>query len=290
MDELEIFEKYLKDEVLTPEAREEIATLFQAKVNEKVAIEAEALKKEMDEVLLQKEEELDELKKQAEDLINGEANKIHDEQETFKKELEDEYLKEAEKQYEDLVVKTSNYIDESAKEIVKQNKVKIYNAVMVEKCKSLISGIKKVFEENDIELPEPEADTVQDLYEKIDELEDKVDSLIQDKTELQQENEELEKALVFIKNTDDLSEMDKQKCLNMMDGIQTESIQDFKSKLNLIKKNLITEKRSYFRKEEVDDVEDKVEDDKSEKENDEDKISQSDIETIMQGLKLLCNK
>ncbi len=290
MDELEIFEKYLKDEVLTPEAREEIATLFQAKVNEKVAIEAEALKKEMDEVLLQKEEELDELKKQAEDLINGEANKIHDEQETFKKELEDEYLKEAEKQYEDLVVKTSNYIDESAKELVKQNKVKIYNAVMVEKCKSLISGIKKVFEENDIELPEPEADTVQDLYEKIDELEDKVDSLIQDKTELQQENEELEKALVFIKNTDDLSEMDKQKCLNMMDGIQTESIQDFKSKLNLIKKNLITEKRSYFRKEEVDDVEDKVEDDKSEKENDEDKISQSDIETIMQGLKLLCNK
>jgi hypothetical protein len=290
MDELEIFEKYLKDEVLTPEAREEIATLFQAKVNEKVAIEAEALKKEMDEVLLQKEEELDELKKQAEDLINGEANKIHDEQETFKKELEDEYLKEAEKQYEDLVVKTSNYIDESAKELVKQNKVKIYNAVMVEKCKSLISGIKKVFEENDIELPEPEADTVQDLYEKIDELEDKIDSLIQDKTELQQENEELEKALVFIKNTDDLSEMDKQKCLNMMDGIQTESIQDFKSKLNLIKKNLITEKRSYFRKEEVDDVEDKVEDDKSEKENDEDKISQSDIETIMQGLKLLCNK
>ena len=290
MDELEIFEKYLKDEVLTPEAREEIATLFQAKVNEKVAIEAEALKKEMDEVLLQKEEELDELKKQAEDLINGEANKIHDEQETFKKEIEDEYLKEAEKQYEDLVVKTSNYIDESAKELVKQNKVKIYNAVMVEKCKSLISGIKKVFEENDIELPEPEADTVQDLYEKIDELEDKVDSLIQDKTELQQENEELEKALVFIKNTDDLSEMDKQKCLNMMDGIQTESIQDFKSKLNLIKKNLITEKRSYFRKEEVDDVEDKVEDDKSEKENDEDKISQSDIETIMQGLKLLCNK
>lgn len=290
MDELEIFEKYLKDEVLTPEAREEIATLFQAKVNEKVAIEAEALKKEMDEVLLQKEEELDELKKQAEDLINGEANKIHDEQETFKKELEDEYLKEAEKQYEDLVVKTSNYIDESAKELVKQNKVKIYNAVMVEKCKSLISGIKKVFEENDIELPEPEADTVQDLYEKIDELEDKVDSLIQDKTELQQENEELEKALVFIKNTDDLSEMDKQKCLNMMDGIQTESIQDFKSKLNLIKKNLITEKRSYFRKEEVDDVEDKVEDDKSEKENGEDKISQSDIETIMQGLKLLCNK
>lgn len=290
MDELEIFEKYLKDEVLTPEAREEIATLFQAKVNEKVAIEAEALKKEMDEVLLQKEEELDELKKQAEDLINGEANKIHDEQETFKKELEDEYLKEAEKQYEDLVVKTSNYIDESAKELVKQNKVKIYNAVMVEKCKSLISGIKKVFEENDIELPEPEADTVQDLYEKIDELEDKVDSLIQDKTELQQENEELEKALVFIKNTDDLSEMDKQKCLNMMDGIQTESIQDFKSKLNLIKKNLITEKRSYFRKEEVDDVEDKVEDDKSEKENVEDKISQSDIETIMQGLKLLCNK
>lgn len=290
MDELEIFEKYLKDEVLTPEAREEIATLFQAKVNEKVAIEAEALKKEMDEVLLQKEEELDELKKQAEDLINGEANKIHDEQETFKKELEDEYLKEAEKQYEDLVVKTSNYIDESAKELVKQNKVKIYNAIMVEKCKSLISGIKKVFEENDIELPEPEADTVQDLYEKIDELEDKIDSLIQDKTELQQENEELEKALVFIKNTDDLSEMDKQKCLNMMDGIQTESIQDFKSKLNLIKKNLITEKRSYFRKEEVDDVEDKVEDDKSEKENDEDKISQSDIETIMQGLKLLCNK
>lgn len=290
MDELEIFEKYLKDEVLTPEAREEIATLFQAKVNEKVAIEAEALKKEMDEVLLQKEEELDELKKQAEDLINGEANKIHDEQETFKKELEDEYLKEAEKQYEDLVVKTSNYIDESAKELVKQNKVKIYNAIMVEKCKSLISGIKKVFEENDIELPEPEADTVQDLYEKIDELEDKVDSLIQDKTELQQENEELEKALIFIKNTDDLSEMDKQKCLNMMDGIQTESIQDFKSKLNLIKKNLITEKRSYFRKEEVDDVEDKVEDDKSEKENDEDKISQSDIETIMQGLKLLCNK
>lgn len=296
----EIFKQHIKDEVLTDELQKDINTLWDAQMNLKTSELKEALEKELEEKLAEKDKQISEMKQEAEDILNEEAEKmqkaidakekeceeklaekdrqisemkqeaedilneeagkLEDEKENCESKLESKYVREAKKQYDELVNKTSSYIDESAKEVVRENKIKVYNAVMVEKCKSMIEGFKKVFEENGVEIPESDKDLVHKLYEKISELEEKISILIQDKHELEEENQELEKALTFINGTQDLSEMDKKKCLNMMDGIQTESISDFKSKLNLIKRNLVSERKVALRREEKDWLLDEVED------------------------------
>ena len=230
----EVFAKYVAEDVVTEEAKKEISTVFEALVNQKVS-----------ETIAEKEKVLAE-------------------------ELDTKYEKVFQEEKEQLIDSIDSYMEDAVKEFVSENKVKIQNTMVVEKAKSIIQGIQKVFEENGISLPETDTDIVKEMNETNIRLNEKVDSLLNENHELRKELLEAEKAIAFIQETKDLSIISREKCMNMMEGMVTESVEDFKTKLDIIKSNLITEKKSKKVNEDdeyVDDIDD-MSDKKDEKDGD----------------------
>ncbi len=204
----EVFAKYVTEDVVTEEAKKEISTVFEALVNKKVS-----------ETIAEKEK-------------------------TLTEELDAKYEKTFQEEKEQLIESIDSYMQDTAREFVSENKVKIQNTMVVEKAKDIIHGIQKVFEENGISLPETDTDIVKEMNETNIRLNEKVDSLLNENHELRKELLEAEKAIAFIQETKDLSIISREKCMNMMEGMVTDSVEDFKTKLDIIKSNLITEKKS----------------------------------------------
>lgn len=231
----EVFAKYVTEDVVTEEAKKEISTVFEALVNKKVS-----------ETIAEKEK-------------------------TLTEELDAKYEKTFQEEKEQLIESIDSYMQDTAREFVSENKVKIQNTMVVEKAKDIIHGIQKVFEENGISLPETDTDIVKEMNETNIRLNEKVDSLLKENHELRKELLEAEKAIAFIQETKDLSIISREKCMNMMEGMVTESVEDFKTKLDIIKSNLITEKKSKKVNEDddeyVDDIDD-MSDKKDEKDGD----------------------
>ena len=240
----EVFAKYVAEDVVTEEAKKEISTVFEALVNQKVS-----------ETIAEKEKVLAE-------------------------ELDTKYEKVFQEEKEQLIDSIDSYMEDTVKEFVSENKVKIQNTMVVEKAKNIIQGIQKVFEENGISLPENDTDIVKEMNESNTQLNNKVNRLMIENNELRKEMLEAEKAIAFMQETKDLSEISKEKCMNMMEGMVVESIEDFKAKLEIVKSNLITEKKSRKVKENddyVDDIDD-MSDKEDEREGDDPDLEEDDSE------------
>lgn len=244
-----IFEKFVKEEVITEEVKSEIGVVLEAVISEQVEIRVSEAK----ELLLKEYDEKFEVA-------------VAEENETTKNLLND-YLKK-------VVV-----------EFKEENKVQIQNTIVVEKAKAIIDGVQKVFEENGIKLPENDTEIVEELNTKNVELLNEYNESVSKSIELEKALEETEKAIVFMKSTVDMSDVSKEKLINLMKGLVVESVEDFGTKLEIIKSNFVAEKKKVTKEGDEDDVEDKVEkDDDEDKKDDEDESVKEAKEKVSKHL------
>jgi hypothetical protein len=195
MDLKKILEKYFKDQ-LSEKALTEITTLFEAAVNEKVK-----------EAIVDKEAELEE------------SNKA--EMETFKGELVD---------------KLSEYTKVAVGEFIDENRPAIESDVKVKVSESVVAGVVKLLKEQYINVPESETDVVADLEEKSKSLEEKLNDAINSDIENKKQILEYEKALSFKKLVAEanLTDTEAEKVLDLLDGIDADSIESFDEKTKII--------------------------------------------------------
>lgn len=206
MDLKEILEKYFKD-ALTEEAMVEINTLFEASVQEKVG-------EQVDESIKTKETELEE--------------KVAGELSEFKLNL-------TEKLYE--------YLGVAVGEFVEENKVEVANSMKVEMAEKVIGQLKDTLKDNFVNIPESEIDVVKDLEEKNSKLESKLNTSLNENIDNKKQNFEFEKAIAFTKLSENLSDVDREKLFDLVEGIQFEDVADFEKKVGIVLTKL-TERKS----------------------------------------------
>jgi len=195
MDLKKILEKYFKEQ-LSEEALTEITTLFEAAVNEKVK-----------EAIAETETTLEE------------SNKA--EMEKFKGELVD---------------KLSEYTKVAVDEFIDENRPAIESDVKVKIAEGIAQGITNVLKEQYIKVPEGETDVVADLETKLQKQEGKLNESINSDIDNKKQILEYEKALSFKKlvSEADLTDVDAEKVLDLLDGIEADSIETFEEKTNII--------------------------------------------------------
>lgn len=195
MDLKKILEKYFKEQ-LSDEALTEITTLFEAAVNEKVK-----------EAIVEKEDALEE------------SNKA--EMQTFKDELVD---------------KLSEYSKVAVGEFIDDNRPGIESEVKVAVSESIVKGVVTLLKEQYINVPEGETDVVADLEGKSKKLEGKLNEAINSDIENKKQILEYEKALSFKKMVSeaDLTDTEAEKVLDLLDGIEADSIERFDEKTKII--------------------------------------------------------
>jgi hypothetical protein len=148
--------------------------------------------------------------------------------------LKEEYASALESLKEEHNKQLDKYLQYVAEEFVSENAVQMKNNCKVELAESFLSGLKSLFESHNINISEENADVVSALEKKSEEIEKKLNDEMNKVADLTEEIEEHKKAITFIEATKDLTELEKEKVHEMMEGIVVSNVEDFAKKLAIV--------------------------------------------------------
>ncbi len=210
--------------------------------------------KEHVEALVSGESDLsDEFKQKAATIFEGAIKSKVDE---IAQKMEAEYNTKLEEDTsatkEQMVEKVDSYLNYVVEEWMKENQIALEKGIKGEIAEDFISGLKKLFEDHYIDVPDEKYDVLEDQANKIEELEKQVNEEIEKNVELKKTSGELNKQAIKQEVAGDLADTQKEKFNKLSEEIEYSNEKDYKSKVETIKE-------SYFGKksvsgEQIDDV------------------------------------
>ena len=136
---------------------------------------------------------------------------------------------------EELTEKVDSYLDYVVQEWVEENKLAIEKGVRADMVEDFMRGLKDLFTEHYVDVPEEKVDVVEELFGKVEELESKLNSQIDENVELLGKVKDFEKEVVFAESTDELTDTQVAKLRSLAEGIEFVSEKDFSKKVSMLK-------------------------------------------------------
>jgi len=164
-------------------------------------------------------------------------SKINEVLETVCVDLDEEVSAEKEDILESLSSRLDDYLEYVVEEWSKDNELAIQQGARLEITENFMSGLRVLFTENYIDIPEEKVDLVDELAEKVQELEASVNSEIEKNISLTKDFSEIKKESILQIVSENLSDTQSEKLRSLSDGIDFEDDEDYKQKLETVKEN-----------------------------------------------------
>ena len=154
---------------------------------------------------------------------------------------EEEYRKELDEAKEThnsaLSEKVDGYLNYVVEEWMKENEIAVEKGIRSELVEDFMSGLKNLFQEHYIDIPEEKVDLVDDLFEKVEELETKLDESINHNVTIKGELAKFKREESLRDVSKDLADTEKEKLGKLAEGIDYEDEEQFSEKLGVLKEN-----------------------------------------------------
>ena len=155
--------------------------------------------------------------------------------------MHEDYAKALDKEIETVKTELSEKVDEYltyvAKEWLEENKLAVENGLKLEIMENFIKGLKTVFTENYIEVPESKVDLYAESVKELDEKKQNLDEEISKNMELAKSNQELQREISTRDVCEGLTLTQSEKVRSLSEGVDFVSVEDFGEKLQVIKDN-----------------------------------------------------
>jgi regulator of replication initiation timing len=138
---------------------------------------------------------------------------------------------------DDLVEKVDSYLTYVAEQYIAENELAVENGLRADITESFIAGLKNLFSEHYIEVPEEKYDVLGEMQVEIEELQSRVDQTMTANVELHAENTKLQRESVLIAVTENLAKTDAEKFVSIVADVEFENAEIFEEKLNVIREN-----------------------------------------------------
>jgi len=223
------------------EMKEELKALEDAKAEIEEKIKSISVKEDID-ALTEGEELSEEFKEKAATVFEAAVkSKMRSEVERLSEAYEVEKDQEVETFKEELTEKVDTYLNYVVEEWTKENELAIERGLKGEIAEDFISGLKQLFEDHYIDVPDERYDVLEAQSDKIAELEDRLNEEIQKNVEMSQENSELVREQLIAEVSEDLADTEIEKFKSLTEDVDFNGEEAFKEKL-------MTLKESYFPK------------------------------------------
>lgn len=163
--------------------------------------------------------------------------RVNSEMETVVAKLEEQNAEQLVEYKEALVEKIDGYLNYVVEQWMEENQLAVDSGLRSEITEGFIQGLKNLFVESYIEVPEDKYDVVEDLAQKVEELTAKLNETIDENVALSHEYIELKKQVVFEEVTKNLASTETEKLKKLVEGVDFDSEELFKEKVNVIKEN-----------------------------------------------------
>jgi len=152
-------------------------------------------------------------------------------------ELEEELNKKVEEVKDDLTEKVDSYLNYVSENWVKENELAIERGLKSELTEDFINGLKKLFEEHYVEVPEEKFDVVEELANRLDEMEDKLNEEVASNISAQQDIEELKREKIISEASKDLADTQVEKLKALAEDVDYENEENFVEKVSTLKES-----------------------------------------------------
>lgn len=163
--------------------------------------------------------------------------RVNSEMERITERLEEQNAAQLVEYKEALVEKIDGYLNYVVEQWMEENQLAVENGLRTEIAENFISGLKDLFVESYIEVPEEKYDVVEDLAEQVEALKAELNKAIDDNVALTNEYVEMKKQAVFEEVTKDLASTEAEKLKKLVEGVDFDSEELFKEKVAVIKEN-----------------------------------------------------
>jgi len=178
-------------------------------------------------------------------------SKVKDIAEEIEADYNKKFEEETSKAKDELVEKVDSYLSYVVEEWMKENELALERGIKGEIAEDFISGLKKLFEDHYIDVPDEKYNVLEDQASKIDELEKKLNESIEKNVELSKENGKHIRQSIIDEASKELAETQKEKFNKLAEEIDYKNEEDFKTKVSTIKESYFGKKDSSG---EIDDV------------------------------------
>lgn len=165
---------------------------------------------------------------------------------TIKEELEAEFNAKLEEAATEFTTKLSEQIDEYLTYVAEQwmeaNEVAIEQSLRTEITEEFIDGMRKLFAENYIEIPEDKFNVIDELAAKVEELEEKLNESVNDNIELASTLKSYVKESIFAQVSEGLTVTQKEKFATLAEGVEFTDEEGYSKKLDTIKESYFKSK------------------------------------------------
>ena len=162
----------------------------------------------------------------------------------IRKQIREESKKENDERIEsmqtEMTENVDNYLNYTVKEWMTENKLAVETGVRNEVTESFISGLKKLFEEHYIDVPDEKEDVFENLVVEVAELEEKLDEQTEKHMETVKELNKYKADHIFKEISEGMVDTDVEKLAELTEDVEYDTDEQYKEKLNIIK-------NSYFK-------------------------------------------
>ena len=163
--------------------------------------------------------------------------RVNHEMEKVTARLEEQSATQLESFKTSLVEKVDGYLNYVVEQWMEENALAIESGLRTEIAEDFISGLKTLFKEHYIEVPEEKYDVLDELQVQTEELKAKLDDAIGQNVEVSKELASLKQAKIFEEQTKDLAATEVEKLKKLVEGIDFEGEDIYREKVAVIKEN-----------------------------------------------------
>jgi len=179
-------------------------------------------------------------------------SKVNEAKKKMNASYEEKLKEEVETAKSELVEKVDSYLNYVVEEWMQDNKLAIERGIKGEIAEDFISGLKKLFEDHYIDVPDEKYDVLEDQASKIEDLEKKLNEQIEKNVEQNKAIGELKRQDIIDEASKDLADTAKEKFNKLAEEVEFSNEEDFKTKVSTIKESYFGAKKESST--EIDDV------------------------------------
>ena len=220
-------------------AEEESTEATEEKVDLNSAIEEDV------NALLAGEDLSEEFKEKAKTIFEASINaKITDIENQLNEQYQEKLNEEVSAIKVELTERTDSYLEYVADEWMKENALAVENGIKTEMTESFMEGMKKLFEEHYVTLPEDKYDVLENMVDKLDEMETKLNEQIERNVALNQRLGESTAQTIFNNVAEGLAVSQKEKLQSLAESVEFESEESYRGKIETLKESYFGQKKT----------------------------------------------
>jgi hypothetical protein len=173
--------------------------------------------------------------------------RIKEQSKILEAQFEEKLASETETVKEAMVEKVDSYLNYVVEEWMKENELAVERGIRTEIAEDFITGLKGLFKEHYIDVPEEKYNVLDDLTGQVKDLESKLNEQIEKNVNLSKDVSESKRESLVISVSEDLADTEKEKFSSMAENVEYDSAEKFQEKLETIKE-------SYFPKTKIEEA------------------------------------